>query len=149
MKPIQDAVDILLVEDVPADAELIIHILKKYNPVTRLLWVKDGAEALDFLFASGAYAERDCANEPKLVLLDLRLPCVSGIEVLRRLKRDDRTRDIPVAVLTASKKAADAKECYQLGVNSYIAKPLLFNDVVRVMSELGLSWLMRNKVLSE
>ena len=149
MKPIQDAVDILLVEYVPADAELIIHILKKYNPVTRLLWVKDGAEALDFLFASGAYAERDCANEPKLVLLDLHLPRVSGIEVLRRLKNDERTRNIPVAVLTASKKAADAKECYQLGVNSYIAKPLLFNDVVRVVNELGLSWLLRNKVLSE
>ena len=146
MKRAHDAVEILLVEDVLADAELIIHVLKKYNPVTRLHWVKDGAEALDFLFATGACVERDCADEPKLVLLDLSLPRVSGIEVLRRLKNDERTRTIPVVVLTASKKDADARECHQLGVDRYIAKPLLFNDVIKVVSELGLSWLLRNKV---
>ena len=144
-----DAVEILLVEDNPADAELIILALKKYSLGESLVWVKDGAEALDFLFATGAYAGRDCADKPKLVLLDLHLPRVSGIEVLRRVKNDERTRQIPVVVLTASKKDVDAQECYQLGVNSYIAKPLLFNDVIKAVSELGLYWLSLNKASQE
>jgi len=139
------AVDILLVEDMPADAELIALALKKCNLDKNLVWVKDGAEALDFLFSTGAYARRDSANRPKVVLLDLRLPRISGIEVLRRIKDDERTRQIPVVVLTSSKKDDDARECYRLGVNSYIAKPLLFTEVVKVMSEVGLYWLLLNK----
>jgi CheY-like chemotaxis protein len=140
-----DEVEILLVEDNPDDAELTILALKKLNLVNRLVWVKDGAEALDFLQASGDYAGRDSSRQPRLVLLDLFLPRVSGIEVLRQLKGDERTRRIPVVVLTASKKDADAKECYRLGVNSYIAKPLAFDEVIKVVSELGLYWLLLNK----
>ncbi|MBI3095624.1 MAG: response regulator, partial [Rhodocyclales bacterium] len=122
-----DEVEILLVEDTAADAELTIRALKKSCLVNNLVWVKDGAEALDFIFASGAYAERDQAHQPKVVLLDLRLPRVSGIDVLRRLKNDARTRTIPVVVLTSSKEDVDIDECYRLGVNSYIAKPVSFD----------------------
>lgn len=140
-----DEVEILLVEDNPDDAELTILALKRFNLANRLLWVKDGAEALDFLYGSGGYSGRDITRQPRLVLLDLFLPQVSGIEVLRRIKGDERTHRIPVVVLTASKKDADAKECYRLGVNSYIAKPLAFDEVVKVVSELGLYWLQLNK----
>lgn len=145
MTPEHDEVEILLVEDNLADAELTILALKKHNLADKLVWVKDGAEALDFLFASGAYAGRDSARQPKVVLLDLRLPRVSGIEVLRRIKSDELTRNIPVVVLTASKKDADAKECYQLGINRYIAKPLVFSEVAKVVGELAYYWLPLNK----
>lgn len=140
-----DAVEILLVEDTPADAELTIGALKKYSMVNNLVWVKDGAEALDFLFASGAYADRNSSCKPKVVLLDLRLPRVSGIEVLRRIKTDENTRSIPVVVLTSSKEDIDIGECYRLGVNSYIAKPVSFDEFVKAVSELGLYWLLLNK----
>ena len=138
--------EILLVEDTAADAELTIRALKKSCLVNNLVWVKDGAEALDFIFASGAYAERDQAHQPKVVLLDLRLPRVSGIDVLRRLKNDARTRTIPVVVLTSSKEDVDIDECYRLGVNSYIAKPVSFDEFVKVVGELGLYWLLLNKI---
>lgn len=141
-----DEVEILLVEDTAADAELTIRALKKSCLVNNLVWVKDGAEALDFIFASGAYAERDQAHQPKVVLLDLRLPRVSGIDVLRRLKNDARTRTIPVVVLTSSKEDVDIDECYRLGVNSYIAKPVSFDEFVKVVGELGLYWLLLNKI---
>lgn len=144
-----DAVEILLVEDTPADAELTISALKKYSMVNNLVWVKDGAEALDFLFGTGAYAGRDSACKPKVVLLDLRLPRVSGIEVLRRIKNDERTRLIPVVVLTSSKEDLDVGECYRLGVNSYISKPVSFNEFVKAVSELGLYWLLLNKQPNE
>jgi CheY-like chemotaxis protein len=140
-----DAVEILLVEDTPADAELTMSALKKYSMVNNLVWVKDGAEALDFLFATGPYTGRDSACQPKVVLLDLRLPRVSGIEVLRRIKSDDSTRAIPVVVLTSSKEDIDIGECYRLGVNSYITKPVSFDEFVKVVSELGLYWLLLNK----
>jgi CheY-like chemotaxis protein len=140
-----DAVEILLVEDTPADAELTMSALKKYSMVNNLVWVKDGAEALDFLFATGTHAGRDSACQPKVVLLDLRLPRVSGIEVLRRIKSDESTRAIPVVVLTSSKEDIDIGECYRLGVNSYITKPVSFDEFVKVVSELGLYWLLLNK----
>jgi CheY-like chemotaxis protein len=149
MMPTNDAVEILLVEDTPADAELTMNALKRYSMVNNLVWVKDGAEALDFLFASGAYAGRDCSCKPKVVLLDLRLPRVSGIEVLRRIKDDERTRLIPVVVLTSSKEDIDIGECYKFGVNSYISKPVSFDEFVKVVSELGLYWLLLNKSPSE
>jgi two-component system response regulator len=141
-----DAVEILLVEDTPADAELTMRALKKHSLVNKLVWVKDGVEALDFLFASGTYAGRDCADLPKVVLLDLRLPRVSGLEVLRQIKNDERTKSVPVVVLTSSKEDADVEECYRLGVNSYITKPVSFDEFVRVVGELGLYWLLLNKI---
>ncbi len=144
-----DEVEILLVEDTAADAELTIRALKKNCLVNNLVWVKDGAEALDFLFATGAYADRDRTHQPKVVLLDLRLPRISGVEVLRRLKSDERARTIPVVVLTSSKEDVDVEECYRLGVNSYITKPVSFDEFVKVVGELGLYWLLLNKIPNE
>lgn len=145
MTNMSDAVEILLVEDTPADAELTIRALEKHKLGNNVVWVKDGAEALDFLFATGAYAGRDITRPPKVVLLDLRLPRVSGIEVLRRVKGDERTRLVPVVALTSSKEDVDIEECYRLGVNSYIAKPVSFDDFVKVVGELGLYWLLMNR----
>jgi CheY-like chemotaxis protein len=137
-------VEILLVEDNPTDAELCIRALKKSNLANKLVWVKDGAEALDFLFATGTYSERQVGNGPKVILLDLRLPKVDGMEVLRRVKNDARTRTIPVVVLTSSKEDRDVAESYQLGVNSYISKPVEFDEFAKTVSELGLYWLLVN-----
>lgn len=141
---INDPVEILLVEDNPTDAELAMIALKERNLANKLVWVKDGAEALDFLFAGGAYAGRKVENGPKVVLLDLRMPKVDGLEVLRRIKADERTRCIPVVVLTSSKEDRDVAESYNLGVNSYIAKPVGFEEFAKVVSELGLYWLLVN-----
>jgi len=138
-------VEILLVEDNPTDAELCIRALKKHNLANSLVWVKDGAEALDFLFATGAYSDRSVTCPPKVVLLDLRLPKVDGMEVLRRVKEDERTRAIPVVVLTSSKEDRDVAESYQLGVNSYISKPVEFDAFAKTVSELGLYWLLVNR----
>ncbi len=138
-------VEILLVEDNPTDAELCIRALKKSNLANNLVWVKDGAEALEFLFATGAYADRDVSSPPKVVLLDLRLPKVDGMEVLRKVKADERTRAIPVVVLTSSKEDRDVAESYQLGVNSYISKPVEFDSFAKTVSELGLYWLLVNR----
>jgi len=137
-------VEILLVEDNPTDAELAIRALKKSNLANKLVWVKDGAEALDFLFATGNYSERQVMSCPKVILLDLRLPKVDGMEVLRRIKNDERTKTIPVVVLTSSKEDRDVAESYQLGVNSYISKPVEFDAFAKTVSELGLYWLLVN-----
>ena len=139
-----EVVEILLVEDNPTDAELAMIALRERNLANKLVWVKDGAEALDFLFASGAYAGRKLENGPKVVLLDLRMPKVDGLEVLRRIKADERTKPIPVVVLTSSKEDRDIAESYNLGVNSYIAKPVEFEEFAKVVSELGLYWLLIN-----
>ncbi len=138
-------VEILLVEDNPTDAELAIRALKKSNLANKLVWVKDGAEALDFLFATGAYAGRNLENGPRVVLLDLRLPKVDGLEVLRRLKADERTRRIPVVVVTSSKEDRDVVASYDLGVNSYISKPVDFDEFAKVVSQLGFYWLLINR----
>jgi CheY-like chemotaxis protein len=138
-------VEILLVEDNPTDAELCIRALKKNNLANKLVWVKDGAEALDFLFATGNYADRSVSCPPKVVLLDLRLPKVDGMEVLRKVKEDERTRLVPVVVLTSSKEDRDVAESYKLGVNSYISKPVEFDEFARTVSELGLYWLLVNR----
>jgi CheY-like chemotaxis protein len=137
-------VEILLVEDNPTDAELTIRALKKSNLANKLEWVKDGAEALDFIFATGAYVERLVGHGPKVILLDLRLPKVDGMEVLRRVKDDARTRTIPVVILTSSKEDRDVAESYKLGVNSYISKPVEFDEFAKTVSELGLYWLLVN-----
>jgi CheY-like chemotaxis protein len=139
-----EEVEILLVEDNPTDAELAIRALKEKNLTNKLVWVKDGAEALDFLFATGAYSGRQVANGPKVIMLDLRLPKVDGMEVLRRVKDDERTKTIPVVVLTSSKEDRDVAESYQLGVNSYISKPVEFNEFAKTVAELGLYWLLVN-----
>ena len=138
-------VEILLVEDNFSDAELTIRALKKNNIANKITHLKDGAEALDFLFGEGTYAGRDMNNRPKAVLLDLKMPKVNGIEVLRRVKSDERTRSIPVIVLTSSKEDPDIKSCYDLGVNSYIVKPVGFENFVKAIGELGLYWLVLNQ----
>jgi CheY-like chemotaxis protein len=142
-----DIVEVLLVEDTPADAELALRALKKRGLANRVFWVKDGAEALDFLFGTGSYAGRDVVgSRPKVVLLDLRLPKLSGLDVLRRVKADERTHSIPVVVVTSSREEVDLDECYRLGVNSYITKPVEFDDFTKVVGDLGLYWLLVNKI---
>lgn len=138
-------VEVLLVEDNPSDAELAIRALRKGNLANKLVWVKDGEEALDFVFGTGSCSQRDPWNRPKVILLDLRLPKVEGLEVLRRIKGDERTRAIPVVVLTSSKEDRDIVDSYKLGVNSFISKPVLFEEFARTVSELGFYWLMVNR----
>lgn len=140
-----DDVDILLVEDNPTDAELAMLALKERKLANKLVWVKDGAEALDFIFATGAYTSRLSKNYPRVILLDLRLPKVDGLEVLRRIKGDERTRRIPVAVLTSSREDRDVVASYDLGVNSFISKPVDFDEFAKVVSELGFYWLFINR----
>ena len=140
-----DAVDILLVEDNPQDAELTIRALKKHNLANRLFTVEDGAEALNFIFCRGKYATRDNGHSPKVVLLDLKLPKVSGLEVLRALKQDERTRSIPVVVVTSSREDPDIKTAYALGANSYVVKPVDFDAFAESVSSLGLYWLLVNQ----
>lgn len=139
-------IEILLVEDDPNDAELIRRVLKKHDAAERLLCLKDGAEALDYLLARGGRAH--AAESLRVVLLDLKLPKVDGIEVLRQVKADQRTRHIPVVVLTSSTEHRDLTAAYDLGVNSYIAKPINFEEFTRVVSELGLYWLKMNRSFS-
>jgi CheY-like chemotaxis protein len=138
-------VEVLLVEDNPNDAELTMRALKKNNLANRLFHVKDGAEAIDFLFSQGVYTDRRVRNGPKVVLLDLKLPKVDGIEVLRKIKSDDRTRLIPVVVMTSSREDRDLNECYKLGVNGYVVKPVEFEDFARAVSQLGFYWLLLNE----
>jgi len=138
-------VEILLVEDNSTDAELTTRALKKHNLANKLVWVKDGAEALDFVFCTGVYAGRNINNGPKVVLLDLRLPKIDGLEVLRRIKTDERTKIIPVVVVTSSKEEKDIVESYRLGVNSYVSKPVEFEAFVKAVTDLGLYWLLINR----
>jgi CheY-like chemotaxis protein len=140
-----DEVEILLVEDNPSDAELTLRALKKHHLANRVLHAKDGAEALEFIFANGAFSERRVEHTPKVILLDLKLPKVDGLEVLRRIKGDERTRNIPVVVLTSSREDRDLAECYALGVNSYIVKPVEFENFVKAVSDLGFYWLLLNQ----
>ena len=140
----QQAVDILLVEDNPNDRELTIRALKKHGVANHIFTVPDGAEALDFLFGRGAYSKRELIHRPALILLDLKLPKVDGIEVLRAIKADERTRTIPVVALTSSRENADVSECYRLGVNSYIVKPVEFADFSTAVGQLGMYWMLLN-----
>jgi CheY-like chemotaxis protein len=136
------AVEVLLVEDTATDAELCMRTLKKQNIASGIVWVRDGAEALDYLFDGSPDAKR--RGMPKLILLDLHLPKVQGLEVLRQVKQDPRTKCIPVVVLTSSKEDRDIVESYDLGVNSYISKPVEFSAFVKTIVQLGLYWLMVN-----
>ena len=139
-------VEILLVEDNPNDVELTLRALQKQNLASKVFVVKDGAEALDFIFATGTYRVRKVDDHPKVVLLDLKLPKVDGIEVLRKIKSDPRTKEMPVVMLTSSQEERDVVETYKLGVNSYIVKPVDFNNFVHAVAELGLYWGLLNKV---
>lgn len=137
--------DILLVEDNPSDAELTIRALNDKNFANSLHWVKDGEEALEYVFCTGRYKERDINIPPKVILLDLKLPKVNGFEVLEKIKADARTKTIPVVVVTSSQESSDLKACYALGVNSYIVKPVDFEHFVAALSTAGLYWLAINK----
>lgn len=140
-----NAIEILLVEDNASDAEMTILALKKNNLANHLLHVKDGAAALDFIFATGDYSDRVMDNTLKVILLDLKMPKINGIEVLGVIKADERTKTIPVVVLTSSKEDPDIKKCYELGVNSYVVKPVEFDDFQRAISDLGLYWMIINQ----
>ena len=139
------AVEILLVEDNLQDLELALRALRKANLANHIHVARDGAEALEFIFCEGAYAERKIESPPKLILLDLKLPKVDGLEVIRRIKGDPRTKTIPVVVLTSSKEQNDVVESYELGVNSYIVKPVNFERFVEAVQQLGIYWLLFNQ----
>ncbi len=144
-----DEVEILLVEDNMNDAELIIRALRNVNLANNLMHVKDGAEALEFIFATGEYELRKAKNIPKVIVLDIKMPKVDGIEVLRRLKTDRGTKSIPVVIMTSSKEEQDIVKSYELGVNSYVVKPVNFNDFAKAVSELGLYWILANQPPSQ
>jgi two-component system response regulator len=137
-------VDILLVEDNPNDAELIMRSLRKQNLANSVHVVPDGAEALDFIFCRGSYLQRSVTHHPRVILLDLKLPKVSGLEVLKELKNDKRTKTIPVVVVTSSREDPDIKSAYELGANSYVVKPVDFEAFAEAMSRIGLYWLLIN-----
>ena len=139
-----EQIEILLVEDNAEDAEMTMRALRKRNLANQLYWVKDGAEALDYLFGTGPYAGRDKNHPPKLVLLDIKMPKVDGIEVLRRIKASD-LRTVPVVVMTSSNEERDVVESYRLGVNSYIVKPVLFEAFLDTVAKIGLYWVLTNR----
>jgi len=145
MIEIEDPVEILLVEDNPSDLELTLHALKRNNITNRIHVVSDGEEALDFIFCNNEYAKRDISITPRIILLDLKLPKIDGIEVLRRIKGDARTRRIPVVMLTTSGEENDIVESYELGANSYIIKPVDFDQFTEAVRQLGLYWLLLNQ----
>ena len=142
---IANDVEILLVEDNPNDVELTMHALRKNNIVNRVEVVRDGAEALEFLFANGMFVGRDINHHPRVILLDLKLPKIDGLEVLRRIKADPRTQPIPVVVLTSSREESDLVESYHLGVNSYIRKPVDFEQFTEAVRTIGMYWLLLNE----
>ena len=138
------SVDILLVEDNPEDLELTERALRRANLTNSIHIVRDGAEALDFLFSEGEYAARKMGESPKIILLDLKLPKIDGLQVLKRIKTDPRTRSIPVVMLTSSKEQNDVVESYDLGVNSYIVKPVNFERFAAAVRDVGMYWLLLN-----
>ena len=138
-------IEILLVEDNPRDAELMIRAFKKRNLANNLVRVEDGVEALDFLFSRGKYEDRHGLAPAKIVLLDLKLPKMNGLEVLREIKKNEATRSIPVVVVTSSAEDPDIKLAYELGANSYVVKPVNFEKFTEVMSNIGMYWLLINQ----
>jgi two-component system response regulator len=141
----QHGVDILLVEDNPEDAELTIRAFKKHKITNRLIHLEDGVEALDYIFCRGKYSQREINDHPKVILLDMKLPKLNGLEVLRAIKSDIRTRTIPVVIVTSSSQDPDIKKAYEYEANSYVVKPVDFNSFVDAMSQLGFYWLLVNQ----
>lgn len=140
-----DEVEILLVEDNRQDAEMTIRALKKCSILNKLYWAKDGVEALDFIRAQGAYAGRDPEKFPKLILLDLKMPRLDGLDVLRALKSDSKTRRIPIVAMTSSNQERDVAESYRLGVNGYVTKPVQFASFMETVANIGMYWLFVNQ----
>ena len=140
-----DPVQILIVEDNPNDAELTIRALKKHNLANEVYIAEDGEEAIDFIFAKGKFASRSKAKPLKVIFLDLKLPKISGLEVLEKIKSDPSTKKLPVVIITSSKEDPDIKAAYALGTNGYVVKPVDFNDFVKVMQNTGLFWLLVNE----
>jgi two-component system response regulator len=140
-----DAIEILIVEDNPEDAELTLRALRKNNLANRFYIAEDGAEALDFIFCRGKYQGRNINIPPKVIFLDLKLPKVSGLEVLQELRAHPHTKTLPVVMVTSSREDPDIKMAYELGVNSYVVKPVNFEDFVQAMSQTGLYWLLVNQ----
>ena len=138
-------IEVLLVEDNPDDAKLTIRTLKRENLANNLIHLKDGAEALDFIYAEGAFTGRDTAYNPRVILLDLKMPKVNGLEVLERVKGDPTTKTIPIVILTSSDEDPDIKKAYELGANSYIVKPVDFTSFAKVIAELGFYWVFMNQ----
>ena len=145
MKNFQE-IEILLVEDNPNDAELTIRSLQKHNLANSIHHVEDGAEALDFLFCRGEYSGNSFLKPPKVIFLDLKLPKISGLEVLAEIKSNPQTKSIPVVVVSSSREDPDIKKAYELGVNSYVVKPVNFEDFIQAMSHTGIYWLLVNEV---
>jgi two-component system response regulator len=139
-------VEILLIEDKRSDAEMTIRAIKKNKIANNILHLKDGKAALDFLFGLNDFEKRDICKKPKVILLDLKMPKIGGVEVLKKIRENENTRSIPVVVLTSSKENPDIEKCYALGANSYIVKPVSFNDFMNVVSELGMYWVLHNQV---
>lgn len=142
-------IEILLVEDNPSDVELTLRALKKHNLANKVQVAKDGVEALEYIFGGGEFEGRDVGIQPRVILLDLKLPKIDGLEVLKQIKTDERTKTIPVVVLTSSREEHDKVESYKLGVNSYIAKPVEFDKFVEAVSTLGFYWLLLNQLPGE
>lgn len=139
-------VEILLVEDNQDDAGLVMRALKKHNLANNLYHLSDGAEALDFIFAKGIYAERKVEDKPKVILLDIKMPKVDGLQVLKAIREDERTKFIPVVMMTSSKEERDIVESYKLGTNSYVVKPVDFDNFSKAVADLGFYWLLLNQV---
>ena len=146
---IANQVEILLVEDNPLDVELTLHALKEHNLENKIQVVRDGAEALDFIFCKGKFSERNFQDVPRVILLDLKLPKVSGLEVLERLKSDPLTKAIPVVVLTSSDQDKDIQKCYEFGVNSYIVKPVDFEQFAEAIRQIKYYWVLMNKPIND
>ena len=145
MNQLYNEVEILLVEDNMNDAELAIRALQKINLANHLLHVKDGVQALEFIFATGEYAAREPNKNPKVIFLDIKMPRVDGIEVLRQIKSNEKTRSIPVVIMTSSKEEQDIVKSYELGVNSFVVKPVDFNDFGKAVTDLGIYWILTNQ----
>lgn len=141
---LEHSIEILLVEDNLHEAELIIRSLRKSNLANKLLHIDDGEAALEYIFATGKYAVRQINNHPRMIILDLKLPKVDGLEILKQIKSDERTKTIPVIILTSSREEQDVLKSYSLGVNSYIVKPVNFDSFTKAVAELGLYWMVLN-----
>jgi len=145
MKTIIHNVEILLVEDNADDAGLTIRALKKHNLANNLVHLSDGQQAIDFIFGQEQFSDREIEDQPKIIMLDLKMPKVDGLQVLKAIRSDERTKSIPVVIMTSSKEDKDIAECYKLGVNSYLVKPVAFDDFSKIVTELGFYWLLLNQ----